>query len=142
MNKRKFYINIKSKNFTIGIDRTFNVSEYYLTAMTYKNSRVVSNSTKSSPICVGPIMLHKQSHFREYSLLMSCFKIAINSDISSENMGNWESAVTFGTDGELALTKAIKSSFPNCKNRLCYMHLKKNIDKKMIVFNINLINLM
>ena len=117
----------------VGIDRTFNVGPYYLTAMSFKNARVVSNSTKQSPICIGPIMLHRQSNFREYSILMSTFKSAINKDIPIDDMINWEKSVTFGTDGEKALMKAIKSSFPNSKTRLCYLHLTKNVNLKLTV---------
>ena len=56
-------------------------------------------------------MLHKQSNFREYSHLLSCFKIAINSEIICDEMGEWEAGIIFRTDGEKALIKAIKSTF-------------------------------
>ena len=49
-------------------------------------------------------------------------------------IGEWEAGIIFGTDGEKALIKAIKSTFPNSGSRLCYLHLKKNVEKKMIVF--------
>ena len=117
----------------IGIDRTFNVGELYLTVMSYKNVRVVSNSTKENPISIGPIMLHRQSEFREYSLLLNSFKIAINKDLTINEIENWEKRVTFGTDGEKALLKAIKNCFPNSMNRLCYLHLYKNINQKLSV---------
>ena len=120
-------------NLIIGIDRTFNVGPYYLTAMSYKNARVISNSTKQKPICIGPIMLHRQSNFREYSILMSTFKSAISKDIPIDEMTKWEKNVIFGTDGEKALIKGIKSCFPTSKTRLCYLHLTKNVNLKLTV---------
>ena len=56
-----------SNNDAIGIDRTFNFGNYYVTTLVYKNQRVVrkENTNKSQdlaehPIFLGPIMLHNE----------------------------------------------------------------------------------
>ena len=109
------------------------MGEYYVTSMSYKNKRVEMNKTKESPICIGPIMLHRQSNFREYCILMNSFKSAINKEIAIEDMIKWEKNIIFGTDGEKALVKAIKNCFPNSNNRLCFVHLCKNVNLKLTV---------
>lgn len=58
----------------IGIDRTFNMSSLYVTAISYKNSRLISNTTKTHPIKLGPIFLHKEATETQYSYFLSSIK--------------------------------------------------------------------
>ena len=132
---RLIFLKIFSKNCVIGIDRTFNVGTLYATVMTYKNRRVVSKLSceKDHPISIGPIMLHRESNMREYSHLLHSFKSAIFNNSVSDEFDKLEELITFGSDEEKALTKAIKAVFPKSKYRQCYLHFQKNVSRKLIV---------
>lgn len=42
----------------LGVDRTFNLGKFYVTAFSYKNRTVVSRKTGMYPIMLGPILIH------------------------------------------------------------------------------------
>ena len=110
----------------VGIDRTFNLGSLYVTAISYKNRRMVSEKQKTHPIKLGPIFLHKEATEEQYTYFLSSIKqiIAAN-QVETEVM--FDEQVCFGSDQELALTNSIEKVFPNGKRKLCYLHLKENI---------------
>ena len=62
-----------AKNQQIGIDRTFNLGNYYVTTLVYKNQRIIRKQSKSGnniehPIFMGPVMLHKDATFKTYKI--------------------------------------------------------------------------
>lgn len=58
----------------IGIDRTFNLGPLYLTAITYKDMRVISRKTNESPIKLGPMLLHREAKMENYADFLSHIK--------------------------------------------------------------------
>ena len=126
-----------SNNQAIGIDRTFNLGNYYVTTLVYKNQRVVRiESTKTNkhdnqdlpaqPIFLGPVLLHKHATYKTYKSFLEHIKTELESDIEAVELRLPES-IEFGTDDEKALTKAIDNVFPSSIRVLCTKHLKDNV---------------
>ena len=129
---------IRSKeDIVIGIDRTFNLSFYYATIIVYKNLKV-RNSRGEHPIFLGPVFLHRESKFSQYSHFLSTVKTALN--LESETV-KFESIylddVSIGSDQELALTKAINNIFPSSIKLNCYLHIRDNLQRKMVDIGIS-----
>jgi hypothetical protein len=112
----------------VGIDRTFNLGSFFVTGLVYKSVRVLKKDTKEPPIFIGPLLLHKDASFPTYynffSFLAGKFKLDSLELRIDENL-------TFGSDDEKAITKAIESAFPNATRRLCSKHLKDNLKHYM-----------
>lgn len=102
----------------IGIDRTFNVGSCYLTVTIFKNKSILKNETGEPPIMLGPMYLHWDGSYHTYQRFLSHLQSALR-DI--------EQKIIFGTDGEKALSNAIKTCFPTAIHTLCTRHLKENL---------------
>ena len=63
-----------TNDFVIGIDRTFNLGSLYVTALSYKNKRFLSSSTKDHPVKLGPVFLHKEATEEQYTYFLSSIK--------------------------------------------------------------------
>ena len=83
---------------------------------------------------LGPVLLHREPKFKDYSMFLSMIKLALFGTTTKDNLKKTEQKITFGWDNEQSLVKSISSVFPNSKLRLCSLHLKKNITRKLIVF--------
>ena len=61
-------------NFVLGVDRTFNLGSFYVTALVYKNQCVVRKDNPSEhPLFLGPIYLH-EANFESYHTFYSANK--------------------------------------------------------------------
>lgn len=100
-----------------GVDKTYNMSDVYVTALSYKHPYLINKRTSESPIMIGPILLHGNSTHKVFSFFMH--KIA-------EGLGGNSLQITFGSDEEKAIRSAIANAFPNSTSLLCVSHLKKN----------------
>ena len=129
---------IRNFETVIGIDRTFNVGKLYLTTMVYKNRRVLRKQSKDHPLVLGPCFLHRDSKLKDYGLFLSHVKTAMMDHVDADSMLEIEKQMVFGSDEEKALVKAIRCIFPNASRRLCSLHLKKNITRKMIEYGIDI----
>lgn len=67
----------------IGIDRTFNLGSIYVTTIVYKNHKVVRKNTATSPIFLGPIMLHKDATYETYKTFLEHVETELDNDIGS-----------------------------------------------------------
>ena len=105
----------------LGVDVTFNVGEYYVCLTTYRDLML---KTKSGvhPVMLGPILLHQRKLFSSYYTLPATM-IRYDPDL--------QGILAFGTDGELALSKAFESAFPFAVHLLCDMHMEDTITSKM-----------
>ena len=120
------------KNIIIGIDRTFNLSFYYATIVVFKNLKVV-RADGTHPLFIGPVFLHRESTFEQYSYFLSQVKTALQTDEISPNFEALHlEDIAIGSDEEKALTKAIQCVFPSSRKLHCYLHLKENVQRKMI----------
>ena len=56
-------------NRVIGIDKTFNLTNFHLTVTCYKNLSLLRKSTREHPLFIGPMLIHgnsRQRDFREF----------------------------------------------------------------------------
>ena len=53
------------KETRVGIDRTFNLGNFYVTSFVYKNERVIRKDSSDHPVFLGP----QRSYFPQLSLL-------------------------------------------------------------------------
>ena len=116
-------------NLVLGIDRTFNLGSFFVTAIVYKNQRVVrSNNPDEHPLFLGPIYLHRDATFEAYHTFFSSVKATLcqkyNIQAIEISVGK---KLVFGSDEEQALTKSIESVFPSSLRTLCTKHLKENV---------------
>ena len=117
----------KNSKLHICIDRTFNLSNYFLTLTTFKFPFLAKKSSRESAILIGPMLLHsranKESYIHFFNHLKSILKENLDGIILKEN------DIMFGTDQEIALVKAINDSFPDSHLTFCSKHLKDNLSR-------------
>ena len=104
----------------LGVDKTFNLGEVFVTASTFKNLALMNPLSDDHPIFLGPMYLHGSSTFDAYHPFFSCLAASLR--------GTDTSNLVIGTDDETALRQAISFNFPNAKNVLCTRHLHNNFD--------------
>ena len=92
-----------------GFDRTFNLSFMYLTVTVLKIHFICNLKSRECSIFLGPVFLHHDGFFSTYLEFFNHLKAVLLSvrefSLKGENL-------TFGTDEEHALTKAISIAFP------------------------------
>ncbi len=108
------------ENSVLGIDRTFNLCDVFVTVTSFKCKTVLRKESKNHPIFIGPIFLHGSATHDVYDLffshLASCF--------GPER----QKRLVVGTDDERAMRRAIAEKLPLSSNVLCTRHLKSNVD--------------
>ena len=117
------------RNLVLGVDRTFNLGSFFVTALVYKNQRVVrSDQPDEHPLFIGAIYLHRDATFDAYHAFFSSIKATLcrKHNIQAIEM-SLDNKLVFGSDEEQALTKAIESVFPSSTRTLCTKHLKDNV---------------
>ena len=112
----------------VGIDRTFNLGSFYVTAFVYKNHHVVKTDSNDHPVFLGPVLLHKEAFFEVYHYFLSHVNARLASTIDHINIRILQ-AMEIGSDDEKALTKSIQMCFPEAKRSLCTKHLKDNVSE-------------
>ena len=100
----------------ISVDATFNLGQFYVTPITYRNPFLLNNDANSACFC-GPILIHYRKTAYSYSTLFPTIKKLI---------GRYQQRA-FGTDGEHELIKAVSDAFPNTKLLRCVMHFLSNL---------------
>ena len=89
----------------------------------YKQLTVNRTSTSEPPLFFGPVFMHNNSDFENYSDFFNHLKVKLATN-DTNNM-------VIRTDDERAMVNAITSSFPNSKHILCTRHLKQNVNQKL-----------
>ena len=84
----------------LGVDRTFNLRDVYVTVACFKHLRLRRKVSMEEPVLFSPILLHGSCTHDIYGHLFS--KIATT--YSAEEI----TALTIGSDDEIALRKAIR----------------------------------
>jgi hypothetical protein len=87
----------------VGIDRTFNLGSFYVTAFVYKNHHVVKTDSNDHPVFLGPVLLHKEAFFEVYHYFLSHVNARLASTIYHFNIRILQ-AMEIGSDDEKALT--------------------------------------
>lgn len=80
------------------------------------------------PAFIGPIMIHYRKTFSSY-LFFSSALVGIRQSLSALR--------SFSTDGESALIKAFKHSFPSAIHLLCSNHVRRNVKDKLHALRIS-----
>lgn len=103
----------------ITIDPTFNLGNFYVTPITYRNSLLKAKRypNNSASFC-GPLLIHFHKTYAAYEALFTTLKKACPS---------LSSLRAYGTDGEGELIKALKEAFPSAHHLRCFMHIEKNL---------------
>ena len=107
--------NIRS---VLGVDRTFNLGEVYVTATAFKCQSLISKKTSEAPIFFGPMLLHGSSTFFIYRDFFSQIAALLST--------TQQAKLIIGSDDEKALTSAIRHAMPEATQILCTRHLKSN----------------
>lgn len=110
----------------LGIDRTFNLSPYYVTVTVYKNRSVVRPETQDHPIMLGPMIVHGDGNFNTYMLFLCQLKALVNDDLGSTEV-RVNDDILFGSDDEKALIKAIGLTFGSKQHLYCTLHIQGNV---------------
>jgi len=99
------------------IDKTYNLSRWYATIISFKNIKNIRIHSGDNPIMIGPIMLHYRSDCRTFSAFFN----HLRSEISVS-----DTQPIFGCDQEKALVTALKDTFREATILHCERHVKEN----------------
>jgi hypothetical protein len=132
-------------NVVLGVDRTFDLSKYFVTTLTVSFDNFINPANKTSPTLSLASMFHTKATTKYYTRFFQKVKEALEeallktdeNGLAFETTGPEEdlynlndttdlAKYAIGSDQEAAIQKAAKSVFPNAKHVLCTLHLKKN----------------
>ena len=106
----------------LGIDPTFNLGDFFVTPTVYEHKMIKNKTTGKHPNFIGPTLIHQDRKFATYYYFASEIK-----KIRPALQG----LVSFGTDGEEALSSAFSSVFPRSVHLLCSFHKRDNLTRKL-----------
>jgi hypothetical protein len=107
------------------IDPTFNLGEFDVKVISYRNLMLETHRYQKHPIFVGPIMIHYRKTFQTYLNFINTL-IGLQPELVNIK--------AFGTDDEEALHNAFKTSLQSSTHLLCCIHLQRNITQKLRQF--------
>ena len=108
----------------LGVDRTFNLGDVYVTATCFKHTSLLQKRTKDHPIFVGPILIHGSCTHDVYGYLFNRFAAELPPELISN--------LVIGSDDEPALRRAIRETLPEATNVLCSRHIKNNLTRHLV----------
>jgi hypothetical protein len=79
----------------IGIDRTFNLSAFYVTVTVFKNKSVIRPGTQDHPIMLGPMCVHGDGQYATYSLFFSHLRDFLQGEVVGSEIGLDDAALLF-----------------------------------------------
>lgn len=112
----QFHNNSNELPTVIHVDTTFNLADFFLLVTSVRCDLFIGE-----PLVLGPLLLTKRQKAEDYDVL--CTKVA-------KQFGEHAQVLYFITDGEEALIKALKSSFPYAHFLRCSQHLIENMKRK------------
>ena len=105
----------------LGVDATFELCDYYMTFVTYRNP-MLQTRKGNAPVIVGPGILHKTKFERSYQVL-------------GAEMVRWHppcaGVFVLGSDGEVNMINAMLRTFSSAVHLRCDLHMKDNISSKL-----------
>jgi len=120
---KRFCFKMDGTGEVLGVDKTYNLSNVFVTTTVYKNMSVVKNETGEAPLFLGPMLLHGNSDFELFTTFFS--------HIAAKLKDKQFSQLTIGSDEEGGIGKAIRFCFGEAKHVLCSRHLKNNTIKHL-----------
>ena len=109
------------------VDPTFNIGQFNVTPISYQHLLLDTRKGQKHPTLIGPVLIHERKTEGTYSTFALSLK-ALEPGLST--------LMAFGTDDEKALENSFNNNFERATHLLCKMHLKKNLEKKLIEFGI------
>lgn len=94
----------------LGIDPTFNMGKFYVTMTTFTYIHVIRKGMDISPTLFGPLFVHTEKNYESYYYFFSTL-LKLEPRLTK--------IIAVGTDGELAITKALKAVFGESVIHLC-----------------------
>ena len=92
----------------VQLDPTFNLGSNECTPMSYRNLLLTSKRSGGSPVRLGPVLLHYRKDEKTFRNFLQTVV---------DEMPKLKEILSCGTDGEVALTKAIQSVIPKADER-------------------------
>lgn len=117
----KFCTN-EAKFCVMTVDPTFNLGDFDVTPVTYRNLLLESKRSKQPPVFIGPIFIHYRKTFQSYVYFASTL-VGLQPELANVR--------AFGTDGEASLASAFSHEFHNAVHLNCFIHLRRNIKQKL-----------
>ena len=98
----------------IGVDRTFNLGRFFVTALRYKTLRLVrADDADEHPLFIGSVFIHRDDTFEAYDYFFTTVKASLYSKHSNGSFDlRLGKDMLIGSDEERALVNAIDSNFP------------------------------
>ena len=101
----------------ISVDPTFDLGDFCVTVISYRNLMLKKMRTKKNPVMLGPMMVHRRKLFSTYHFFASSL-VSLNPSIAQLR--------SFGTDGEECLYSAFAAQFPFATHLRCFLHFCDN----------------
>ena len=105
-----------------GVDPTFNLGNFSVTATAYRNILLEDTRTHRSPVVLGPLLVHYRKQFCTYHYFFSTL-IGLQPTVTGIQ--------AIGTDGESALVNAASQNFPHASQLRCFRHLQQNVEQHL-----------
>ena len=104
------------------VDPTFKLGNFDVTPITYHHQLLETVRYKTSPLFIGPTLIHYRKTFNTYVFFASSL-IGLHRDLQGVR--------AFGTDGEKALADAFKHEFRYATHLTCFIHFRRNIKMRL-----------
>ena len=105
---KRFCFKMDGTGEVLGVDKTYNLSNVFVTTTVYKNMSVVRNETGEAPLFLGSMLLHGNSDFELFTTFFS--------HIAAKLKDKQFSQLTIGSDEEGGIGKAIRFCFGEAKH--------------------------
>lgn len=103
-----------------GVDPTFNICQHISTFSCYRHPMLVVKGTNVHPVMIGPSIIHTSKTFASYHTLPATM-VKLCPELAGIK--------TFGTDDEVNVYEALKSTFQSGNHLLCTIHVRDNLIK-------------
>ena len=114
----------------LSVDPTFNFGNFSVTPTSYRNLLLKSRQTGKNPVFIGPIFIH---HTKQRATTYKQFFDKLKSI-----RGKLGDVISYGTDGEKALSDALGEAFPSLAIHLrCFRHFRGNFQSHLKNLGIN-----
>ena len=104
------------------VDPTFCLGEFECTPITYRHLLVVTRRNKTSPVFLGPILIHYRKNFGSFLFFASSL-VSLRRELQCLR--------SFGSDGEKALVDAFVHEFRFAIHLFCSIHARNNVKKNL-----------
>ena len=104
------------------VDPTFSLGDFECTPITYRHLLLVSHRYSTSPIFIGPILIHYRKNFGSFLFFASSL-LSLKRELQCIR--------AIGTDGEKALIDAFKHEFRFATHLQCFIHARNSVKRQL-----------